>query len=107
MTKKQTTPGTALFAVIVAATITLGPILALAETTSEAQYERTLRVTRTTGTFKIDGQLSESGWATAARATGFVETSPADQVPPDVRSEAWITYDENNLYVAFILGQPR
>jgi hypothetical protein len=50
----------------------------------------------------IDGKLDDPGWSEAARATGFAEVDPGDQVKPPVESEAWIAYDEKNLYVALI-----
>ncbi len=62
----------------------------------------TLNVEPTTGSFEIDGDLSDAGWQTAARAGNFSEVGPGDNTRPDVRSEALITYDESNLYVALI-----
>ncbi len=51
---------------------------------------------------RIDGELDDAGWTRAARAAGFAEVDPGDQVRPLVDSEAWIAYDEKNLYVALI-----
>jgi hypothetical protein len=42
------------------------------------------------------------GWATAGRATAFAERFPGDGTEPPVQTEAWLTYDDENLYVAFI-----
>jgi hypothetical protein len=61
-----------------------------------------LTIRRTAGPIRIDGELDDAGWSEAARAVGWVEFNPGDRVPPPVRTEAWITYDEENLYVAFI-----
>ncbi|HVP06227.1 MAG TPA: DUF5916 domain-containing protein, partial [Candidatus Acidoferrum sp.] len=68
----------------------------------KAQVKPTLNVTRLTGEIKIDGQLDEPGWTTAAVATGFCETNPGDQVKPPVESKALVTYDQNKLYIALI-----
>jgi hypothetical protein len=50
---------------------------------------------------QIDGDLSDAAWTNASRADNFVERSPGDMTEPEVETEAFITYDENKLYVAF------
>jgi hypothetical protein len=65
-------------------------------------FKPTLAVPRLTGAIRIDGDLDDPGWKAAARATHFAEVDPGDQVRPPVESEAWITYDEKNLYVALL-----
>jgi hypothetical protein len=65
-------------------------------------WKPTLAIPRTTESIRIDGELDDRGWQGAARATGFAEVDPGDQVEPAVRSEAWITYDEHHLYVALL-----
>jgi hypothetical protein len=62
-----------------------------------------LMVTRLDGVIEIDGDIGDAGWATAARATNFTETFPGDQVRPPVDTEVLITYDDEHLYVAFIV----
>jgi hypothetical protein len=49
----------------------------------------------------IDGDLNDSGWVNAALATNFTETWPGDQIKPPVETEVLMTYDDNNLYIAF------
>lgn len=61
-----------------------------------------LEVHRAPGPISIDGDLSDPGWAGAARAGNFTETYPSDMVRPPVETEAFITYDDRNLYMAFI-----
>ncbi len=56
---------------------------------------------RTSGTIKVDGELDEPAWSAATLLSGFAEVQPGNQVEPPVRSEALVTYDEQNLYVAF------
>ncbi len=68
----------------------------------EPQWKPHLDVTKRSGSIRIDGDLGDAGWRTAARASGFAEVNPGDQVQPDVESEAWITYDAQTLYVALI-----
>ncbi|GJM44431.1 MAG: hypothetical protein DHS20C21_12730 [Gemmatimonadota bacterium] len=76
------------------------PLPALAE--FAPNFLPTLGVERATGPVKIDGSLDEAAWASAARATNFAEVSPGDQIEPSVSSEAWVMFDDQNLYVALI-----
>ncbi|MFC1476094.1 carbohydrate binding family 9 domain-containing protein, partial [Candidatus Zixiibacteriota bacterium] len=64
-------------------------------------YQPELRVTQTSGEIKIDGKLDDSGWLDAARADNFAEHRPGDQTKPPVETVAFITYDEDKLYVSF------
>lgn len=66
------------------------------------QFHPTLHLTRAPGPIRIDGDLDDPGWKGAAVARGLAEVAPGDQVEPPVESEAWVTYDEHNLYFAFI-----
>ncbi len=72
------------------------------ESDFEPQWSPTLHIRRTEGKIRIDGELDDPGWGNASRATNFAETDPGDQVKPPVESEAWVTYDSENLYVALI-----
>jgi hypothetical protein len=65
-------------------------------------YNPTLEVPRCTGPIKIDGHLDDPGWLGAARADNFAEHNPGDQTKPPVDTEAFITYDDEHLYVAFV-----
>jgi hypothetical protein len=66
------------------------------------QFKPTLTVTRARGPIRIDGDLDDPGWKDAARAAGFAEVEPGDQVKPGVESEAWVTYDNDHLYFALL-----
>lgn len=61
-----------------------------------------LEVPRASGPITLDGELDDLGWTGAARATGFSETFPTERGQPPVESEVWVTYDEENLYIAFL-----
>jgi len=62
----------------------------------------TLEISRASGPIKIDGELDDPAWRGAARAANFAEHQPGDQVQPPVETEAFITYDDDYLYAAFI-----
>ncbi len=67
-----------------------------------ATYHPTLVAEPIKGSISIDGDLKDSGWKNAAKADNFAEHQPGDQTRPPVATEALITYDSDNLYVAFI-----
>ncbi len=80
----------------------IGSIPALASKTFQPVYKPTLEVTRTSTPIKIDGILDDAVWKSASRVDNFVERNPGDMVKPEVETEAFITYDDENLYVAFV-----
>lgn len=51
---------------------------------------------------KIDGAVDDDGWIKAARVGNFCEIEPGDNCKPQVETEAFMTYDENKIYFAFI-----
>ena len=61
----------------------------------------TLRPTRTDVRPDIDGRLDDLVWRNAVRVTRFVQQQPLDGAPPTEETEAWISYDSQNLYLAF------
>jgi hypothetical protein len=67
------------------------------------QYE----VRRAAGEIKIDGELSDPGWTGVNPMPLLVETFPADNQAPPVRTEALVTYDTANVYVAIRAFDPR
>lgn len=56
---------------------------------------------------KVDGILNEPVWETCQSASDFVEIEPGDNLPASVKTEVKMTYDENNLYIAFICYDDR
>ncbi len=55
---------------------------------------------------KVDGRLDEAAWSQPATAELLYETRPAENGPAPVRTEVWIAYDPNNLYIAFRAHDP-
>src|SRR5438067_4514 len=49
----------------------------------------------------IDGRLDEEMWKTAAVFKDFYQTSPGYNTEPSKPTEAYMMYDEKNLYVGF------
>jgi hypothetical protein len=54
----------------------------------------------------IDGRLDETPWQGLPIFELEYETRPAENGPAPVRTEVWIGYDINNLYVAFRAHDP-
>ncbi len=84
------------------ALVALAAAAAFAEETFQPKFKPTIHISRAEGSIRIDGELDDPGWVGVAKATGFAEVSPGDQIKPHVESEAWITYDENHLYVVLL-----
>lgn len=55
---------------------------------------------------RIDGNLEERAWAEAPTFELAYETRPAENGPAPVKTQAWITYDVNSLYIAFKAYDP-
>ncbi len=65
-------------------------------------YLPEMETVRAKGDIKIDGKLDDPGWKDLPVAGNFAEHRPGDQTCPPVDTKAMITYDDKNLYVAFI-----
>ena len=50
---------------------------------------------------RIDGRLDDTVWSSITPITGFVQTSPVEGAPATERTDVWIAYDRDHLYVAF------
>ncbi len=49
----------------------------------------------------IDGDLKESAWLKAKRFDNFSEVDPGDNTKPSVNTEAFIFYDDENIYIGY------
>ena len=49
---------------------------------------------------QLDGLLQEDIWRTVPSATNFTQSRPFPQSAPTHRTEVWIAYDDQNLYIA-------
>jgi len=54
-------------------------------------FHPSISIQRIHGTIQIDGNLDDSGWNGAAKASNFVERYPGKNVEPSVTTEAFIT----------------
>ena len=60
-----------------------------------------LRPTRADVRPDIDGRLDDQVWRNALRVTEFVQEQPLEGAPASEETEVWISYDSQNLYLAF------
>ena len=68
--------------------------------TREASGKATVQAVRLTGDFALDGVLSEEIYSTVAPLGDFVQQEPNEGAPATEKTEAWIFYDDENVYVA-------
>ncbi|MFC1650522.1 carbohydrate binding family 9 domain-containing protein [Candidatus Latescibacterota bacterium] len=55
---------------------------------------------------KVDGVLNEAVWKKAVKVNANIEVLPGENVPAPVDTEVFISYDEDNVYVAFKAYDP-
>jgi Domain of unknown function (DUF5916)/Carbohydrate family 9 binding domain-like len=60
-----------------------------------------LAMQKTTGKIKVDGLLTETAWNNAAKFDSLYNKWPKDQGKAAYQTEVKMTYDDDNLYVAF------
>ena len=70
----------------------------------------TIQATRYTGQVEIDGILDEEVYQELAPISDFIQQIPDEGAPASERTEAWVFFDDFNLYVAgpeMYLASPR
>ncbi len=65
------------------------------------QGRATLRAVRVTTPMRMDGKLDESLYSSVQPASGFIQMEPSAGQPASEKTEVWISYDEDNVYVSF------
>ena len=59
----------------------------------------TVRAVRYNGAINIDGRLDESIYSTVAPMSDFIQNIPDDGAPASEKTEVWVFYDDDNIYV--------
>src|SRR5262249_36776263 len=65
----------------------------------DAQGHATIRAVRITQPIVVDGKLNEEVYQTVQSISGFIQGVPDNGKPATQRTEAWIFFDANNMYV--------
>jgi len=96
----KSTTRSAVLALLFAA---LGP---RASTAQEKLSGDTLLISRTTGSIRIDGDLSDEGWKASKPVTTWYEVNPGDNTEPGVGNVGRIAYDDHFFYASFEFADP-
>ena len=64
------------------------------------QGNATIRAVELPAGIRLDGQLDENVYFTVPAITGFIQQSPDEGAPATEETEAWILFDDDNIYVA-------
>lgn len=62
--------------------------------------QRKLETQRTSVPPKIDGRITESNWSMVSPAIDFITTSPDYGKPASKKTQVWVLYDDEAIYVA-------
>ena len=89
----------------------LEPVLALADgppppvgpevIARDAEGRATIRAIRLQEPFVADGDLNESLYRDVPGMTGFTQVEPRAGEPAVARTETWLSFDDDNVYVSF------
>ena len=60
----------------------------------------TVRAVRVTAPLRVDGVLDDGIYETVPSIEGFVQQLPIEGAPTTERTEAWVFFDDENVYVA-------
>jgi hypothetical protein len=66
----------------------------------DAEGHVTVRAVRATQPFKIDGALDERHYQDVPPMSDFVQVEPRPGQPATERTEVWVSFDDNNLYLS-------
>ena len=66
----------------------------------------TYRIPKVNSEIRVDGVLDEPLWKNALMVTLDYEVTPGENIPPPVRTEVYLAYDENRIFVAFKADDP-
>ena len=68
--------------------------------TRDDRGRATVRAVRLASAIRIDGRLDEEIYQTVTAITGLVQLVPNEGAPETERTEAWVMYDDSNIYVS-------
>ena len=65
----------------------------------DADGRATIRAVRLTTPLRIDGQLDEAVYASVPPISDFIQTEPAEGSPASERTEVWVFFDDEHVYI--------
>ena len=78
--------------------------------TRNAQGGATVRATRVLEPLRLDGRLDERVYETVRPISGFIQQLPDEGAPSSVRTEVWLLFDDENIYISALcydMASPR
>jgi hypothetical protein len=69
--------------------------------TTRARPALTIRAVRLSEPLRLDGLLDEPLYATEAPVTDFLQTEPDEGRPATERTDVWVSFDRDHVYVSF------
>jgi len=66
----------------------------------DSQGATTIRAVRSTENIQLDGLLDETVYRTVPAITGFLQLMPDEGAPATEKTEAWVMFDGDNIYVS-------
>jgi hypothetical protein len=69
--------------------------------TREGNGATTVRAVRIDAPLRIDGALDEEIYRRVAPMTGFIQIEPDDGAVASERTDLWLAFDDDNVYVSF------
>ena len=76
------------------------PAAALDEVLSRHDGTATVRAQRTTDAITLDGRVDEPVYTRLPHLTGFLQQEPNEGAPGTEQTEAWVLYDDRNIYIS-------
>lgn len=76
------------------------PPVAPESITRDARNRATVRAHKLTAPMRVDGRLDEDVYQRVAPFGGFIQVAPRFNEPATEKTDVWITYDEDNIYVS-------
>src|SRR6185436_4523859 len=59
-----------------------------------------IRATRITTPIQVDGKLDDEVYRRVEALTDFIQSEPQTGAPSSERTDAWVLFDDDNLYLA-------
>ena len=75
--------------------------------TRDGEGRATVRVTRLTAPLRVDGRLDEAVYGSVPPISDFIQSDPLEGVPATEKTEVWLLYDDEALYVTFRAWESR
>src|SRR5687767_14476207 len=66
----------------------------------DASGQATVRAHRLVAPLELDGRLDESIYSEVQPFSDFIQIEPNEGQPPTERTEAWILFDDDNVYLS-------